>query len=318
MENIQCIFCSISSGQTVIEENGYTGKKCPSCGLIYVSPRPTLTETLNLYGHDQANISAESHILGAFYNRLHARHNLRKIRRFIRRGSMLEIGAGAGYFLDEARREGFEVSGIELNGIQAEFIRSKLGIPCEESPLDVSLFDGKRFDVIYHCDVISHFYNPISEFQKIHDKLGKNGMVVFETGNLGDVREEYYRFVTKFQYPDHLFFFGENNLKELLGRTGFEFIKVYRYSILQQLVIDNKLRKVKDLMKSKGTNKKIDERSRIAFPNIFDSTVSEFSHYQLSRNTSNYFTYLMRYKIGFLMPKKGRPQTVIVFARKKS
>ena len=141
---------------------------------------------------------------------------------------MLEIGAGAGYFLDEARNEGFKVYGIEFNDIQAEFMRSKFGIYCEESPLDVSLFDGMKFDIIYHCDVLSHFYDPVSEFRKINDKLKKNGIVVFETGNFGDVKKEYYRFVIKFQYPDHLFFFSEKNFKELLGRTGFEFIKIYR------------------------------------------------------------------------------------------
>ncbi len=318
METIQCIFCNISSDQTVIEENGYSGKKCPRCGLIYVSPRPTLVETLNLYGHDQANLSAESHILRAFANRLYARHHLRIIRRFKKGGSMLEIGAGAGYFLDEARRKGFEVSGIELNGIQAEFIRSKLGIPCEESPLDDSLFNGKKFDVIYHCDVISHFHDPISEFQKMLDKLGNNGLVVFETGNFADVKTEYYRFVTKFQYPDHLFFFGESNLKELLRRTGFEVIKVYRYSVLPQFVIEKKLRKAKDLIRSKGTNTKIGEGSRVAFSSISNSNVSRVSLYQLMRNTSNYFSYFVRYKIGFLMPKKGRPQTVIIVAHKKS
>jgi len=69
---------------------------------------------------------------------------------------MLEIAEGGGYFLDEAREEGFEVYGIELNSIQADFIKTKLGIPCEKPLLDIPFFDGKRFDIIYHCDVISH------------------------------------------------------------------------------------------------------------------------------------------------------------------
>lgn len=319
MENIQCIFCNISSDQIVIEENGYTGRKCPNCGLIYISPRPTFPEILNLYGHDQAHISAESHLSGAFGKRLYAKHNLRVIKKFIKHGSMLEIGAGGGYFLDEARKEGFDVYGVEFNGIQADFIRSKLGIPCEESPLDVSLFDGKKFDIIYHCDVISHFYDPILEFQKINDKLKKNGIVVFETGNFGDVKEEYYRFVTKFQYPDHLFFFSENNLKELLGQTGFEFIKIYRYSILPQLVISKTLKKVIDFIKSKGKTNNIDKQNITGVPssNISNSNISGFSFKQSIKNAYNYFFYLIRYKIGYVMPKKGRLQTVIVIARKR-
>ncbi len=319
MEDIQCIFCNGNSNQIVIEENGYKGRKCPKCGLIFISPRPTFTEILNLYAHDQAQISAESHISKFFSKRLYAKHNLQIIKKYIKNGSMLEIGAGAGYFLDEARKEGFEVYGIELNNIQADFIRRKLRIHCEESPLDISLFDVKKFDIIYHCDIVSHFYDPISEFQKINNKLKKNGIVVFETGNLGDVKEEYYKFVTNFQYPDHLFFFSENNLKKLLGVTGFEFIKIYRYSILPHLMIFKMLKKIIDLIKSKEKTRNINKTqniTRVPSSNISNPKISRFSLKQLIKNAYHYFFYLIRYKIGYVMPKKGRPQTVIVIARK--
>ena len=206
---------------------------------------------------------------------------------------MLEIGAGAGYFLDEAKKEGFAAYGIEINNIKADFIRSKLGIPCEESPLDVSLFDGKKFDIIYHCDVISHFYDPISEFQKINDRLGEKGIVAFETGNFGDVKEEYYRFVAKFQYPDHLFFFSEHNLKELLGRTGFEFIKIYRYSILPELFISKMLKKVIDFTKSKGETNNIGKHSITGVPffNTSNSNISGVKFKQLVKNAYFYLFY---------------------------
>lgn len=320
MEDIKCIFCNRGSDQVVIEENGYKGRKCPQCGLIFISPRPTYAEILNLYDHDQAHYSAESQISGAFMKRLFAKHNLRIIKKFIKNGSMLEIGAGAGYFLDEARKEGFEVNGIEFNNILADFVRGKLGIPCEESPLDVSLFDGKKFDIIYHRDVISHFYDPISEFQKINDKLKKNGFVVFETGNLGDVKTEYYRFYAKFEYPDHLFSFSENNLKELLGRTGFEFIEIYRYSILLQLVISKIFKKEMDSIKSEVKAKDIGKysRTRASSSNMANFDVSGFNFKKLIIHALYYVFYVIRYKIGYVTPKIGRPQTVIVVARKRS
>ena len=145
----------------------------------------------------------------------------------------------------------------------------------------------------------------------------KNGIVVFETGNFGDVKEEYYRFVTKFQYPDHLFFFSENNLKELLKLTGFEFVEIYRYSILPQLMINKMLEKVINFVKSKTKTKKIDKHSRVLSYNISNSNISRFSFKQSIKNAYNFFFYLIRYKIGYVMPKKGRLQTVIVIARKR-
>jgi len=316
MEDIQCIFCGRGSDQVIIEENGYRGRKCPRCGLIFISPRPTFTEILNLYAHN--HVSAESRISGAFIKRIYAKHNLRIIKKFIKNGSMLEIGPGAGYFLRQARKDGFEVYGIEPNNIQANFIRSKLGIPCVETFRMFPYLTEKKFDIVYHCEVISHFYDPISEFQRINSKLKKNGILVFETGNGGDIKERYYKFFTKFGYPEHLFLFSEDNLKELLRRTGFELIKIYRYSILSQLVISRILKKVIDFIKSRAGMKSIDKHGINGVPSLDFSNfnICGFNFKQLIRNSVNYFLYLARYKIGYIMPKKGRPQTVIVIARK--
>jgi 2-polyprenyl-3-methyl-5-hydroxy-6-metoxy-1,4-benzoquinol methylase len=279
-----------------------------------------------------AHVSAESHISASFVKRLYAKHNLALIKKFIKKGIVLEIGAGAGYFLDEARKESFEVYGIELNSIQAEFLRNKLGIPCEESPLGIPLFGRKRFDIIYHCDVISHFYDPISEFYKINDMLNKNGFVVFETGNLGDVNNGYYKHFTRFQYPDHLFFFSENNLRELLKKTGFEFIKIYRYSILPQLILTKKLTHLIRLLQPdvKTEHKNKHNVTEVSISVTSKENTNRFHLRQFVKKACNYafnvtlnyltdyFSYFARYKIGYIVPKKGRPQTVIVIARKKN
>lgn len=313
MEDIQCIFCDRSSDQIVIEENGYKGRKCPQCGLIFISPRPTFSEISNLYEYDQAHISAESHISADFAKRLHARHHLAIIKRYIKSGSLLEIGAGAGYFLEEARKEGFEPYGIELNKIQADFINNTLAIPCEETPLDVSSF-GKKFDIIYHCDVASHFYDPIAEFKKINDKLRDDGILVFETGNLGDVREKYYAAFAEFQYPDHLFFFSENNLIELLRLANFVLAGICRYAILAQLLTMRILKKIMCFVKYREKTRTLGNSSTTE---ILSSNTSEFSFERLIKNAYQYFLYLARYRIGYIMLKKGRPQTVIVIARKR-
>lgn len=47
MEFIECIFCKRYSDRVVITENGYTGRKCPICNLVYISHRPSFSETLN-------------------------------------------------------------------------------------------------------------------------------------------------------------------------------------------------------------------------------------------------------------------------------
>jgi SAM-dependent methyltransferase len=315
MEEINCIFCDHPNESVIIEENGYKGRKCSSCGLIYISPRPTFEEIVELYKRNSAHRSAEAHIAAEFARRLYARHTLRIIGVFKPGGKILELGSGAGYFLDEARKRGYEPFGIEFNPVQAKFIREKMGIPCEEKPLDPSSFEGTLFDVVYHCDVISHFYDPIAEFEKFNAVLAKGGYVVFETGNLGEVEPRYLEHVSCFQYPDHLFFFNTRNLEELLSRTGFELVRIYRYSILPELRITNALMGVILYAKYGKAGKKSASASGCTAPPTGGQV--DFPLKKIIKRTWNYFTYLVRYKLGSVLPKEGRPQTMIVVARKR-
>lgn len=310
MEAIKCIFCDKESEQILIKENGYNGRKCPDCGLIYISPRPALGEIKDLYGHDQANITAESHIQDEFAKRLYAKRNLQIIRKFISNGSLLEIGAGAGYFLDEARLAGFDVAGIELNSIQAEFMRSKMHIRCEDRPLDSQSFGSNKFEVIYHCDVISHFFDPVGEFRKINEALCDGGFLIFETGNGGDIDEGYFKLLKSFQYPDHLFFFSGRNINTLLENTGFELLKTYSYSLVPQLFLVNLVARI--------TNKKPENRSaeRAAAPAISRKHAKRV-FVRSAKNIYSWLGFLLRYKVGYVVPKNGRPQTKVFIARKK-
>jgi 2-polyprenyl-3-methyl-5-hydroxy-6-metoxy-1,4-benzoquinol methylase len=299
METIKCIFCEKENEQIVFEEKGYKALRCRDCGLIYVSPRPSIEEIKSLYSNDSEY--ARGHIKSAFDKRLFARHNIRIIKRFLRKGNLLEIGAGAGYFLDEARKAGFSVFGIEFNSIEVGFIRNTLNIPCEETPLGDQTYDGKNFDIIYHCNVISHMYDPIGDFRKIHNRLVDNGLVVFETGNMPEVDRKYYKYINKFNLPEHLFFFNENNIKELLKITGFKLVNIYKYSILNQLRFRRKFAK-KSALKIKNKKPEKDNNPGIS--------TKRSKKQDLKMTSYCYLHYFMRYI-------KGRPQTMIIVARKQ-
>ncbi len=324
MNSISCIFCSGSEAESrvVIEENGFAGRKCANCGLIYISPRPELHEIQDLYGHDQAHIPAGDHLQKNFGKYLHDRHMLSLLESHKRQGKLLDIGAGGGKFLLEAKKAGYDVFGIELNPNQSKYVQRELGIPCESQPL-ATAYPNQKFDVIYHCDVISHFYDPIAEFRLINDRLEKEGLVFFETGNIGDISEKYYSAFTKFQYPDHLFFFGEKNLKTLLQQTGFELLEVQRYSILPQLKVRQFLFwALKNLgLIKKGKNKKEVPNNETVSPSHSSApaTTKQNQGIPLSgvfKMAAHAFLHFLRYTIGRGLPKTGKPQTLVMIARK--
>ena len=308
MEEITCIFCNIYNETCVIEENNYKGRQCAQCSLIYISPRPTVSEVIDLYGHDQAYVTAQSHITGSLLKRLYAQHNLRIIKKYTKNGDLLEIGSGGGYFLDEARKEGFRPHGIELNPEQVTFIREQFKLPCQDTPLSSLSFDSQTFDVIYHSDVICHFHDPLNELKTMHEKLNKDGYLVFETGNIGDIKKKYFSLFTRFQFPDHLFFFTEKNIEDILKMSGFKLIAIHNYAITSQLKF------LKLIARFKKNNAKKQQPNTQTFPFTSNqaplfSRIVRWSYYK--------WLYFLRYVVGkHSVFKKNRPQTLVVVAQK--
>lgn len=306
METVTCIFgrCDTATHPTLIVEHGYTGKKCPECGLISLSPRPTHAAIQAMYRDDQVHMPAGAMIAEAPVKRLYARHHLRRIRRFCSGGTLLEIGAGAGYFLDEARRCGFDVYGIELNRAQAHFMRSSLGIRCEEHPFGGGSFGGMAFDVIYLCNVLGHLYAPVQEFTHMAQRLNPGGLLVFETGNLGDVAPHALTLMGSFDYPEHLFFFSERALHELVRQAGLDFLTLERYTIQPQLLLSKVAQRVRGRTRVPAA-----AGAAAPSPSTAPGMVA-----RLRAHTA----YLLRYRLGALLPKGERLQTLVVIARKRS
>ena len=59
------------------------------------------------------------------------------------------------------------------------------------------------------------------------------------------------------------------------------------------------------------------EKEHLRDPNLSFEKINTFTFQYLLRNAFNYFSYLMLYKIGYVIPKKGRPQSLFVIAQKR-
>ena len=310
MEEIACIFCGTPSGHVVITENGYKGRKCGNCDLIYISPRPTAAEITHLYTNDHAVLYADAQFQFDRFSRMVAAATLAKIKKYKKGGALLELGPGGGRFLSEAREYGYEPYGIELNPIEARWISEELRIPCENVPLSRNSFNGRKFDIIYHKDVLSHLHDPLSVFTDMNAALNEGGLLVFETGNIGDVHERYYKYFSQFLYPDHLFFFGEGSINILLERTGFKRVVISRNAILFQLILQKALWGIRDPLKD---NRVVEDTTS---KRGFDSKPKAVS---LKRRLRLLYRYVSHYLIscGAILPKNGRPLKLFVVAEKQ-
>lgn len=318
VQEIGCVLCDGAGSTPVIHEGGFTGRQCAGCGLIFVSPRPSRAQIDAVYREGEAHLSPQWFVQGreAIASRLRARRDAQLVQRHAGGGALLEIGPGRGTFLAAARRRGFDVFGVELNPTQASFIRSELGIACAESLESAQELAGGSFDVVYHRDVLSHFYDPLEEMQRLRGLLKPGGLHIFETGNLADVDHRYLALIASFQYPDHLFFYGETSLRKLLDQTGFAHVHTHRWSVLGERHLRHWIDRTRDrLWRTAGRDDADPDAARHAVRP--EPAAARSRAGRLARQALDLLYYALQVSVGRLPVSEHVPQTLIVVARKR-
>src|SRR3954466_6312805 len=97
---------------------------CTRCGTVQQPSLPSGEALLDLYRamHDEHYLDEEAG------RRRTARRLLGTLSRHVGGGRLLDVGCGHGLLLDEARRAGWEVLGLELSRRAASHARERLGL----------------------------------------------------------------------------------------------------------------------------------------------------------------------------------------------
>lgn len=152
-----------------------------------------------------------------------ARRRLSLIDRFATsRGKLLDVGAAAGFFVDEAIRAGWDAEGIDIAPHVVEWGRRELGVPLRVG--EVSAVEGPgEYTVVTMWDYIEHSLDPAGELARANELLAADGIVVLSTGDLDSVAARLSRSRWHLLTPrHHNFFFGTRTLARLLERSGFD------------------------------------------------------------------------------------------------
>lgn len=109
-----------------------------------------------------------------------ARERLRRLAALAHGRRLLEIGCSWGYFLAQARAEGFEVTGVEPGRRRREFGRRELGLEIVSDLWEVA---PRRFDLIYSAHALEHFTRLEGVAEEIARRLAPGGLLAVEVPN---------------------------------------------------------------------------------------------------------------------------------------
>ena len=145
--------------------------------------------------------------------------------------SLLDCGCALGFFLNNAREEGFDVKGIEKVKSAVNWAYKNLKIKIIRGDLnDIKYlkkhFKPESFDVITLWYVIEHLPSPLLIIEELSKLLKKGGILALSTTNANGFSFRFNRRLWAFTRPsDHFFDFTVSGISNLFKRYGLKHIK---------------------------------------------------------------------------------------------
>ena len=230
----ECPVCRSKSFKPVFEVTDYVVSgdsfgivECGSCRIRLTQPVPDEKEILPYYDTD--DYVSHSETTRGFINRLYA--VVRKAMIIRKRklaqslgpggsGRLLEIGCGAGAFLNEMYRSGWEVLGIEPNRRVRDTVIERYGLAVI-SPEEWFTQPESSYDVIALWHVLEHLHDLDDYLRRISTSLEDDGVLIVAVPNYCSYDAGYYQSRwAAYDVPRHLYHFTCESMTDLLKRYG--------------------------------------------------------------------------------------------------
>lgn len=210
---------AVFSARRLPDHIHYRLVKCNSCGLVRSDPvaDPGLLEDLYKkstfdYGHEIGNLQKT---YGQYLARL-ARHGGE-------RGSLLEVGCGNGFVLEEALRQGYaRVAGVEPSAHAisraAESVRPN--IVCDI--MRPGVFPSASFDAVALFQVFDHIPDPAGLLDTCFEVLRPGGLILCLNHNVEAVSARLLKDRSPIVDIEHTFLFSPSTMRRLFAVRGFD------------------------------------------------------------------------------------------------
>ena len=229
-----CDLCGHTESAFLIKENGFSICKCLDCNLIFVLDPPQRSEDDDVeYFYSQSQIDQNKNR----YSDVNEYYSKKITDLRPERGRILDIGCGFGFFLDAARKCGWDVSGCDVSKLAIEYGKSTLKL----DDLQLNSFykdaQGDGFDVITMWNVFEHVPSPMAMLENVRSVLKPGGLLVIKVPNVG-IQIPRYRiskqipfYNTDISYiagepPQHLYGYTPATLAEYAKRGQFKSIGI--------------------------------------------------------------------------------------------
>jgi SAM-dependent methyltransferase len=138
-------------------------------------------------------------------------------------GRVLDVGCALGFFLDVARKRGWDTRGVEVSSYAAEWARQNLGLDVSEASFLETELAPESFDAVTLFFVAEHFKDVEKVIERAYTLLRRGGVLACALPNRGGISYRRNREVYLEGHPrDHFIDTCPRNLIRCLKGFGFE------------------------------------------------------------------------------------------------
>jgi 2-polyprenyl-3-methyl-5-hydroxy-6-metoxy-1,4-benzoquinol methylase len=189
--------------------------RCAECGLTFSGRYPSDAELAGHYEH-YGHAWVDSPITRRRYAEL-----LDTFEPYRQTNRLLDVGCGAGFFLEEAHKRGWETHGNEFSRHALKLANSR-GLSVVFGPIARETYPGASFDVVTSFEVFEHVRDPREQSSLIARLLRPGGLLYCTTPNFNSLSRRILRDRwSVIEYPEHLIYYTPKTIRSWLEREGF-------------------------------------------------------------------------------------------------
>ncbi len=234
----QCCVCELDDANPIgvgedfeyrTSPDTFLAMQCSSCGLVYLNPRPDVSEFETIYPPTYHAFDFSEKDFGIVYkirSRLEAKRLLSWCKDLPDDARILDVGCGDGFHLNLLKNYGkksWTLEGVDIDK-RAATMAGKLGLKVYLGSVETLDLPKDAYDLAFMIQTIEHLEKPFKILSVVKGMLKTGGKLVIVTDNTGSLDFKLFKsgYWGGYHFPRHWNLFNQNSLTKLAEKVGFE------------------------------------------------------------------------------------------------
>ncbi|MGB4844897.1 MAG: class I SAM-dependent methyltransferase [Ferruginibacter sp.] len=234
---VQCCICKNDTASAIgkgkdfeyhTSTDTFYAVQCSTCGLVYLNPRPDVSELETIYPSTYHAFNFSENDFGFVYkvrSRLEAGRLLKKCSNLPPDAKILDVGCGDGFHLGLLKQFGKKSWTLEGVDIDSKAVKRAIdaGLNVHLGTVEELDLPTNNYDLVFMIMTIEHVEQPDVVLQAVHKLLRPGGRVVIVTDNTDALDFKLFKkgHWGGYHFPRHWNLFNKRSFTQLAKNTDF-------------------------------------------------------------------------------------------------